>query len=359
MNSYRFWRVRGGVMVSLLRDLRYGPAEICRINGVVTLHKSKLLAVSLIALGVGACSNSDEAATSATDDADVTAANENVLEDLKSNAEQSAEREKLMAEKLAEANAFLADVATRDGIQSTDSGILYEVLENGPDSGSTPISTDRVVVHYVGTLKDGIEFDSSRARGAAAAFQLNRVIPGWTEGVQLMSEGDRYRFFLPPDLAYGESGAGDVIGPNEALIFDVELLKVHNPEKNLERARAYLENNKANDSVQTTESGLQYKILSEGPSGGVSPSAENTVRVHYRGTLTDGTEFDSSYQRGEPAEFPLSRVIPGWTEGVQLMSVGDKFQFFVPPELAYGERAPESIGPNQTLIFDVELLDVK
>lgn len=109
--------------------------------------------------------------------------------------------------------------------------------------------------------------------------------------------------------------------------------------------------------VHTTESGLQYSILKEGP--GPKPNATDRVTVHYRGTLTDGTEFDSSYKRGQPATFSLQRVIRGWTEGLQLMNVGSTYRFTIPPELAYGERgAGQLIGPNETLVFEVELLDI-
>lgn len=269
---------------------------------------------------------------------------------------------KLAEENLAASEKFLAENAGREGVKTTPSGLQYEILSRGPEGGASPVATDIVTVDYVGTLIDGVEFDSSRAHGAAAKFPLNRVIPGWTEGVQLMREGDKFRFFLPPALAYGERGTpGGPIGPNQALIFDVELHKVENPEINAKASAAFLAENAKKKGVTTTESGLQYEVISEGPADGESPTDANIVKVNYKGMLIDGAEFDSSYARGEPAEFPLAQVIPGWTEGVQLMSVGDKFRFFVPPALGYGEKGSPggAIGPNQALIFEVELLDVK
>ncbi|MDR3637461.1 MAG: FKBP-type peptidyl-prolyl cis-trans isomerase [Isosphaeraceae bacterium] len=121
----------------------------------------------------------------------------------------------------------------------------------------------------------------------------------------------------------------------------------------------FLEANKTKPGVKTTASGLQYKVLKEGT--GASPKATDTVSVNYKGTLVDGTEFDSSYKRGEPTEFPVNRVIPGWTEGLQLMKVGSKFEFFIPAKLAYGDRPPpgSKIGPGATLVFEVELLGIK
>jgi FKBP-type peptidyl-prolyl cis-trans isomerase FklB len=130
-------------------------------------------------------------------------------------------------------------------------------------------------------------------------------------------------------------------------------------EKNASEGAKFLEENKKKEGVKTTASGLQYKALKEGT--GAQPKATDTVTVNYRGTLIDGkTEFDSSYKRGQPATFPLNGVIKGWTEGLQLMKVGSKYQLFIPPSLAYGDRAVgPDITPNSTLIFEVELLDVK
>jgi FKBP-type peptidyl-prolyl cis-trans isomerase len=125
----------------------------------------------------------------------------------------------------------------------------------------------------------------------------------------------------------------------------------------LAKGEKYLEDNAKKEGVVTTASGLQYKVLTEG--SGKAPKSTDTVLVHYEGTLIDGKVFDSSYRRGEPIEFPLNRVIAGWTEGVQLMKEGAKYRFFIPSRLAYGPRgAGRDIGPNEALIFDVELLKV-
>lgn len=128
-------------------------------------------------------------------------------------------------------------------------------------------------------------------------------------------------------------------------------------QENIQKGLSFLAENKSKEGVMETPSGLQYKVISEG--SGEAPSASDRVKVHYRGTLLDGKEFDSSYKRGEPAIFSLDEVIPAWTEGIQLMKPGAKYELYAPSSLAYGERGfPPNIPPNSTLIFEVELLEV-
>jgi FKBP-type peptidyl-prolyl cis-trans isomerase FklB len=139
---------------------------------------------------------------------------------------------------------------------------------------------------------------------------------------------------------------------------DMEQKQKEAGEKNKTEGTKFLEENKKKEGVKTTASGLQYKVLKEG--NGAQPKATDTVTVNYRGTLINGTEFDSSYKRGQPATFPVNGVIKGWTEALQLMKVGSKYQLFIPSNLAYGERAVSpDLAANSTLIFEVELMDAK
>ena len=139
--------------------------------------------------------------------------------------------------------------------------------------------------------------------------------------------------------------------------FFTQKQKEDNKEK-IEEGEKFLAENAKRKEVKTTASGLQYEVITEGT--GDKPAATNTVKVHYKGTTIAGKVFDSSYDRGTPAEFPLNRVIAGWTEGLQLMSVGSKYKFYIPYNLAYGERgAGQNIKPFETLIFEVELLEIK
>ena len=145
---------------------------------------------------------------------------------------------------------------------------------------------------------------------------------------------------------------------SQKLQQDYEKRAKETGEKNLAEGEAFLDENNKKEGVVTTESGLQYKVMVEGD--GALPASTDKVKVHYRGTLIEGKEFDSSYSRGEPVSFQLDSVIPGWVEGLQLMKVGSKYQFFIPSVLAYGEReVGPDIGPNSTLIFEVELLGIE
>lgn len=149
-----------------------------------------------------------------------------------------------------------------------------------------------------------------------------------------------------------------VIAILAAILIGLTMFSMANatsPEENKAAGESFLAENTKKDNIVTTASGLQYEILTEGE--GPSPSSTTSVTVHYKGTTLDGKEFDSSYSRNAPATFPLNRVIAGWTEGLQLMNVGAKYRFFIPSELAYGQRgAGADIGPNAALIFEVELL---
>ena len=238
-------------------------------------------------------------------------------------------------------------------VVTTDSGLQYEQIVKG--DGPSPQPGDVVTVQYRGMLEDGTEFDSSYSRGEPAILPIGvgRVIEGWEEGIPMMNVGGKARLTIPPELAYGEEGAGNVIPPNATLIFEVELLDIQpgSPAAPTEVDEA--------DYV-TTDSGLKYYDLQVGD--GASPQPGQTAVVHYTGWLEDGTKFDSSLDRAEPFSFTVGagRVIQGWDEGVATMKVGGKRQLVIPPELGYGEGgAGNTIPPNATLIFEVELLEVQ
>lgn len=152
-------------------------------------------------------------------------------------------------------------------------------------------------------------------------------------------------------------GIKDTLAGGKSMIENTEIAGILSEFKKTEGEK-FLEANKDKEGVTTTASGLQYKIIKEG--AGQKPNSSDNVTVHYRGTLVDGREFDSSYKRNQPASFPLNRVIPGWTEGLQLMNVGSKYEFYIPSALGYGKRgAPGSIiGPDAVLVFEVELLKI-
>lgn len=230
--------------------------------------------------------------------------------------------------------------------QVTESGLASHRLR--PGTGDTnPGPRDTVTVHYTGWTTDGERFDSSVQRGEPTSFPLDRVIAGWTEGLQLMQQGEIRRFWISQDLAYqGRPGP-----PAGMLVFDVELLDIQpapEPPAVPEDVAGPPED------AERTESGLASKVLQPG-TGDTHPTAQSVVQVHYSGWTTDGEMFDSSVTRGQPATFPLSGVIAGWTEGVQLMVVGERRRFWIPEELAYQGRPG---APAGMLVFDVELLEI-
>lgn len=237
-----------------------------------------------------------------------------------------------------------SDVAAPpEGAQKTASGLISKQLSKG--SGKVkPKPTDTVKVHYTGWTTDGKMFDSSVTRGKPATFPVDKVIKGWGEGVQLMTEGEKRRFWIPKELAYNDRPGR----PQGTLVFDIELLDIVTPETPKDVAAPPKD-------AEKTASGLASKVLQKG-SGTEKPGPTNTVRVDYTGWTTDGKMFDSSVTRGEPAEFPLNGVIAGWTEGLQLMTKGEKRRFWIPQELAYKGQPG---APAGMLVFDVELLEIK
>jgi peptidylprolyl isomerase len=230
-------------------------------------------------------------------------------------------------------------------------GLASVVLQAGTGT-EKPAAQDVVKVHYTGWTADGQMFDSSIARNEPAEFGLNRVIKGWTEGLQLMVVGEKRRFWIPANLAYGDSPRPGA--PKGQLTFDVELLEITKPPPPPEVPKDVAA---APASAKKTASGLRYNVLKPG-TGKDHPTPQNRVKVNYSGWTTDGKMFDSSVVRGRPATFGVSQVIKGWTEGLQLMVVGDKTRFWIPANLAYGESPPPG-APAGTLVFDVELLEIQ
>jgi peptidylprolyl isomerase len=236
--------------------------------------------------------------------------------------------------------------------QKTSSGLATKVLTPGK-GGAHPSASDRVTVNYTGWTTDGKMFDSSVVRGTPSTFPLNRVIAGWTEGVQLMTLGEKRRFWIPESLAYkGQPGR-----PAGMLVFDVELLGIAESPKasGAEPPRAPADVAAPPADARRTPSGLAYKVLTPG-TGKQHPGPATRVTVHYSGWTTDGQMFDSSVARGQPATFALNQVIPGWTEGVQLMVAGEKTRFWIPEKLAYKGQPG---APKGMLVFDIELISIE
>jgi len=212
--------------------------------------------------------------------------------------------------------------------------------------------------------------DDAKSASAAAKWSESQKI-SYILGTQIGNFSKQSE--LEVSLEMFAKGLNDIIKGNEPAMSQAEIssfmtafqqkaqekaqtaIKAASAE-NAKNGQAFLDANKKKEGVKVTASDLQYKVITKGD--GAKPKATDKVKVHYRGTLIDGKEFDSSYKRNQPAEFVLNQVIKGWTEGLQLMNVGSKYEFYIPSGLAYGPNGPPSIGPDQTLIFTVELFDI-
>ncbi|HEY8926332.1 MAG TPA: FKBP-type peptidyl-prolyl cis-trans isomerase [Polyangia bacterium] len=247
-----------------------------------------------------------------------------------------------------------ADVAEPPAAATrTDSGLASRVLLKGA-GGDHPGAYDQVTVHYTAWTPAGRVIDSSVPRGEASKLTLDKLIAGWSEGVRLMTKGEKRRLWIPANLAAAEGPrrTGASAGP---LVMDVELVDfVHMPEP----PKVPDDVDAAPADAKRTASGLAYKILRHGKSK-QHPTADSAVEVHYSGWTPDGKLFDSSVLRGKPITFGLNGVIKGWTEGLQLMAVGDKARFWIPSKLAYGDKPTRDGAPAGDLVFDVELLGIK
>ncbi|MEX0647273.1 MAG: FKBP-type peptidyl-prolyl cis-trans isomerase [Balneolaceae bacterium] len=224
--------------------------------------------------------------------------------------------------------AFLEENAQRDGVTVTDSGLQYRVIEEG--EGDSPTAESVVFTDYV------IRLVNDESAEQSEFFRLDQVFEGLSEGLQLMSTGAVYELVLPTELVNNDG---------RVVIYEIELTSfLMDPDE-------FLEQNAQEEGVEVTDSGLQYRVIEEGD--GDQPGPGSTVRVHYKGSFTNGEVFDES--GSNPAQFSVAGVIDGFGEGLQLMQEGATYELFVPADLGYGEDRP-SLG--NVLIFEVELVEV-
>jgi FKBP-type peptidyl-prolyl cis-trans isomerase len=234
----------------------------------------------------------------------------------------------------------------------TASGLAWKALSKGQGT-EHPGAHDKVIVTFTGWTAGGEVIDSSIPDGEPRTFSMDDVIKGLAEGLGSMAKGEARRLWIPAALA--TSGRPRSRGPAAPSVFDVELVDfVRMPEPMPVPADV----DAPPADARRTPSGLAYKLLKRG-NGKAHPTATSTVEVHYSGWTPDGSLFDSSVRRGKPISFPLNGVIKGWTEGVQLMVVGDRTRFWIPSALAYGDAPGRAGTPAGPLVFDIELLSIR
>jgi FKBP-type peptidyl-prolyl cis-trans isomerase len=234
----------------------------------------------------------------------------------------------------------------------TPSGLASKVLSKGKGT-KTPGRHDKVIINFTGWTSEGKVIDSSVPDGEPRTVLMDDLIAGLAEGLRLMGKGETRRMWIPAALA--TSGQPRRRGPAEPSVFDVELVdfvKMPDPMPVPEDVDA------PPADAKRTPSGLAYKFLTRGK-GKNRPTASSTVEVHYSGWTPDGKLFDSSVRRGQSISFPLNGVIKGWTEGVQLMVVGDRARFWIPSALAYGDNPSRPGAPAGPLVFDIDLLSIR
>ena len=297
---------------------------------------------ALLLAALFACDKKDASSTSAPSTSDSAGA-----------PNSAASTESAPASSAANAIPAPPDVAAPPAdAQKTASGLATKVLTPGTGKDH-PGPNDRVKVNYTGWTTNGRMFDSSVTHGEPATFGVSDVIKGWTEGLQLMVQGEKRRFWIPAALAYGDHPRGGA--PAGDLVFDVELLDITAAPK----PPPVPEDVKAPPaSAKKTPSGLAYRVLTPGK-GTDHPTETSNVEVNYTGWTTDGKMFDSSITRGQTARFRLDRVIKGWTEGVQPMTVGEKARFWIPGSMAYGDKPSRPGAPAGMLVFDIELVSFR
>jgi FKBP-type peptidyl-prolyl cis-trans isomerase len=255
----------------------------------------------------------------------------------------SARKRKSMRPRQADIPAPPDVAAPPPDTKKTPGGVAYKILSAKPGA-QKPGPNDTVVIHYTGWTTDGEMFDSSVARKHPARFPLGNIIPGMTEGMQQMGVGEKARMWIPEKLAYeGKRGA-----PQGMLVFDIELQEV------VKAPETPSDVGKPPQGARKTKSGLFYRVLAKG-TGKDKPATWDRVKVQYSGWTADGKMFDSSVTKGRPGEYALENMMPGWSEGIQTMVVGQKSRFWIPEELAYKGKPGR---PSGMLTYDTELVEI-